>query len=70
MLDCFGLEAEAESESASRRGVLRRGEPETSSEESTTVGRPAVKALEVVGSDSSVNTSAMNDDDNYLLKLN
>jgi hypothetical protein len=53
------LEAEAESESASKRGVLRRGDADPSCIVSTTVERIAVKALELFGSDKMVKTLAI-----------
>jgi hypothetical protein len=55
---CFDLEAEAESESAAKRGVLkmRGGDADPSSPESTTVDLDAVNPLDVLGSVRSVKT--------------
>jgi hypothetical protein len=54
----LGLEAEAESELATKRGVFRRGDACPSSN-SITVAFIAVNALEVLGRESSMNTLAI-----------
>lgn len=60
---CLTLEAEAESESASRRRTFLRGDADPSSMESPTVACKADNPLDVCGSESKLNKSDIFDND-------